>query len=218
MLPKIGNSRSLSDHAYMVLKEAILNNTFKPRDTLLEESIAAKLGVSRTPLRTALKRLEFEKLVVINSSKKAVVAEIQMEDMVKVFVFRLALEPLIARVACGTAAEEGIRQVEDCLARNRQAIEERHFVAIIACELEFDKLLVGFTGNEFLTDGIAMIHSYLQRFLVLSTTTYPDAPASLTEHHAILDALRDKAPDLAEERTRHHLRNVAMRLGFSLPV
>ncbi|SBW09909.1 hypothetical protein KL86DPRO_50315 [uncultured delta proteobacterium] len=70
MLPKIGHKQSLSDHAYTVIKEAILNNTFKPKDILLEESIAEMLGISRTPLRTALKRLEFEKLIFINSQSR----------------------------------------------------------------------------------------------------------------------------------------------------
>lgn len=70
MLPKIGEKLSLSDKAYKVIKEAILNNDLKPREILSEEALATKLGISRTPLRTALKRLEFEKLVNVNSTKK----------------------------------------------------------------------------------------------------------------------------------------------------
>ena len=202
----------------MVLKEAILNNTFKPRDVLLEEAIAEMLGVSRTPLRTALKRLAFEKLVVVNSSKQAVVAEIQPEDMVKVFVFRLAVEPLIARVACGMVTDEHLEKIEDCLTRNTRALEEKDLINVIACELEFDRILVASVDNEFLVDSISMIHSYLQRFLALSTTTHSDAPASLAEHRAILEALRMKNPDAAEERARYHVRQVAARLGYGLPV
>ena len=218
MLPKIGHKQSLSEHAYVVIKEAILNNMFKPKDILLEESIAEMLGVSRTPLRTALKRLEFEKLLVINSSKQAVVAEIQPEDMVKVFVFRLAVEPVLARTACNHVAGEDIARIEDCLARNKVAITDRNLIDIIACELEFDNLIAGCADNGFLTDSIAMIHSYLQRFLTLSTTTYSDAPDSLHEHGLILDALKVRDGALAEERTMHHVRQVALRLGFTLPI
>jgi DNA-binding GntR family transcriptional regulator len=218
LLPKIGNKLSLSDQAYMVIKEAILNNTFKPKDTLLEESVAEMLGVSRTPLRMALKRLEFEKLVFTNSSKQAVVAEIYQEDMIKVFVFRLAVEPAISRIASLLVTQQYLDDIEACLVRNAKAIETKSLVDIIAHELEFDELLAGCANNEFLTDSVVMIHSYLQRFLTLSTTSLPDAPASLTEHHMIFDALSAKNSELAMERTTFHVRQVAKRLGFTLPI
>jgi DNA-binding GntR family transcriptional regulator len=217
VLPNIGRKKSLSEQAYLVIKESILNNTFKPRDILLEESLAEMLGISRTPLRTALKRLEFEKLVIVNSSKQAVVAEIHLEDMVKVLVFRLAVEPFIARLACGLVEQAHLAAIEECLAQNETAIQEKCLTSIIACELEFDKLLVAITENEFLADSIAMIHSYQHRFLTLSTTTYQDAPGSLAEHRLILDALRAKNADAAEKRVQEHLRRVASRLGFQLP-
>ena len=218
MLPRIGHKQSLSDHAYVVIKEAILNNTFKPKDVLLEESIAEMLGISRTPLRTALKRLEFEKLVFINSSKQAVVAEIHQEDMIKVFVFRLAVEPMISRLACDTRTEEHLTQIESCLARNDIAIKEKNLVDIIACELEFDSLLVACTDNEFLADSTSTIHRYMHRFLSLSTTTYSDAFGSIEEHYHILNTVRARNAAEAEKCTRFHVHQVALRLKFDLPV
>ncbi|MDR2826376.1 MAG: GntR family transcriptional regulator [Deltaproteobacteria bacterium] len=218
LLPKIKNKLSLSDHAYMVIKEAILNNTFKPRDILLEESVAEMLGISRTPLRMALKRLEFEKLVFTNSSKQAVVAEIDLEDMTRVFVFRLAVEPVIARMTSILVTKQSLDDIEDCLVRNAKAIETKNLVDIVTCELEFDELLAVCADNEFLTDSVVMIHGYLQRFLTLSTTSLSDAPASLTEHRIIFDALLSNNSELAMERTTFHVRQVAKRLGFSLPI
>ena len=218
MLPKIGNKQSLSDHAYIVIKEAILNNTFKPKDILLEESIAEMLGISRTPLRTALKRLEFEKLVVINSSKQAVVAEIHPADMVQVFVFRLAVEPIVTRMACTTRTEEHLAQIENCLARNDTAIEEKNLIDIIASELEFDTILTAAAENEFLTDSVSTIHRYMQRFLALSTTTYQDAFGSIDEHRVILNAVRERNAAEAEKCTQFHIRQVAARLKYELPI
>lgn len=218
MLPKIGHKQSLSDHAYMVIKEAILNNTIKPKDILLEESIAAMLGISRTPLRTALKRLEFENLVFTNTSKQAVVAEIHPEDMVQVFVFRLAVEPMIARMASSMRTEEHLAQIEDCLTRNDIAIKKKDLITIIACELEFDTVLAACTHNEFLVGSISTIHRYMQRFLTLSTTTYDDAFGSIDEHRLILDAVREKNANEAEKRTQSHVRQVVGRLKYELPI
>lgn len=218
MLPKIGHKQSLSDHAYTVIKEAILNNTFKSKDILLEESIAEMLGISRTPLRTALKRLEFEKLIFINSSKQAVVAEIQSEDMVQVFVFRLAVEPIIARMASGKRTEEDLTRIEECLARNAEAIKEKDLINIVSSELEFDTILTATVGNEFLSDSISTIHRYLHRFLTLSTTTYADALGSIEEHRMIFDAIREKDGKEAEKRTLYHIRQVAGRLNYKLPI
>lgn len=217
-MPKIGNKLSLSEHAYMVLKDAILNKTFKPKDILLEESLAEMLGVSRTPLRTALKRLEFEKLIYINSSKQAVVAEISFEDMVQIFVYRYAVEPVLARVVCDLITDAYLERIEDCLERNRQAIEEKHFAKTLDCELQFDTILAECSDNEFLADSVATIHTYLRRFLTLSTTASLDSPPSLAEHGNILEALRAKDADEAEKRTRFHVRQVASRLGYTLPV
>lgn len=214
MLPNIGNKQSLSEQAYTVIKEAILNNKIKPKDILLEESLAASLGISRTPLRAALKKLEFEKLIYINSSRQAVVSEIKTEDMLQVFVFRLAVEPFVARLACDRMTAEGVGRLERNLLRQEKAINQHNLMEVIASELEFDGILAEIAGNEFFADAVGMVNTVMQRFLILSMTLSRDAPEALVEHTAMLDALKSGDCGSAARHSHDHLLKVANRLGF----
>lgn len=91
VLPRIGAEVSLTQRANEVLREAILSNAFRPGQVLSEETLAAELAISRTPVRAALKRLEFEHMVVLNPSKNIVVADISRSDLRDVTTARQAL-------------------------------------------------------------------------------------------------------------------------------
>jgi len=218
MLPKIGNNQSLSQQAYNAIKTAILTNQFRPKDLLREEALAATLGISRTPLRAALKRLQYEKLVTVTSTKQTIVSEVRPEDMEKVFVFRFAVEPIAAKVAATVIGKKGLRQIEECLAQQADHIAAGNIEKIIATELQFSSLLAQHTGNEFFVDSIEMINTYMQRFLSLAPTTGQDVAHSVKEHQDIYTAIAERNASAAEEKTRVHLTNVAARLGYSLPL
>lgn len=217
MLPKIGNNQSLSQQAYVAIKKAILANQFKPKDILREEALAASLGISRTPLRAALKRLQYEKLVVVNSAKQTFVSEVKTEDMSGVFVFRYAIEPMAARVAATLIGKKGLAQIEDCLRHHNAQIKEGNLEKVIVYELQFSSLVAQHAENEFLIDSVEMINTYVQRFLSLAPSTWEDVPHSVEEHRRIFEALQNHDPEAAEKRTCDHLAKVVSRFGFTLP-
>lgn len=218
MLPKIGKSMTLSQHAYIVIKEAILNNKIKPKEILSEESLASTLGISRTPLRTALKKLEFEKLIFINSSKNAVVADIKKEDMESIFVVRISLEPVAAKIACTKMTEKKLSKLENAINDQRAALKSNDFVDFINKEREFNTLIARYTENEILSDALDRINTYMQRFLTLSMEIPKYANIALLEHQMIIDALKSKEPDSAAEKMLYHIKNVAKRLDLHLDI
>ncbi|SBW06664.1 putative GntR family transcriptional regulator [uncultured delta proteobacterium] len=217
MLPKIGNNKSLSQQAYDAIKKAILTNEFKPKDILREEALADSLGISRTPLRAALKRLQYEKLVVVNSAKQTFVSEVKTEDMARVFVFRFAVEPMAARVAAALIGKKGLGRIEECLASHAACVKERNVEKAIVLELLFNTLLAECTENEFLIDGTEMINTYVQRFLSVANSTVRNVPLSLEEHGRIFEALKAHDAKAAEAQTNEHLSRVVARFGFTLP-
>lgn len=217
MLPKIGKTQSLSQQAYTAIKKAILTNQIKPKDILREEALAVSLGISRTPLRAALKRLQYEKLVVVNSTKQTFVSEVNTEDMSKVFVFRFAVEPMAAKVASLMIGKKGLMQIEDSLRHHGAHIKNGNIEKVIEYELQFSTLIAQHAENEFLVDSVAMINTYVQRFLALASTTPQDVQYSADEHRHIFEALQKHDSKAAVERTCRHLSNVASRLGFTLP-
>lgn len=215
MLPNIGKSMNLSQHAYIVIKDAILNNKIKPKEVLSEEALAAILGISRTPLRTALKMLEFEKLIFINSAKNAIVADVAKEDMEKVFVVRIALEPVAVKIACMKMDEIKVAKLEEIVKQQATAIESNEFVKFINSDREFHVLIANYTDNELLSEMIERISVSVQRFLTLSMTIPVHAHTALQEHRMIVDALKAKDPDLAETRMLLHVGDVANRIYLS---
>jgi len=214
VLPKIGNKQSLSEQAYFVIKSAILQNKIKPKNVLSEESLAADLCISRTPLRAALKRLEFEHLIYINSSRQAVVAEVNVEDASEAYALRVAVEPVVAKLAARKLTKESAKKLEESLKRQARAIEADNLVDVVTNGLEFDLLLAEATGNSFFIEVAERLTTYMQRVLTLSMTHSHDAPFALGEHRQMFAAIKEGNEDEAERLSRLHLYNGAERLGF----
>ena len=214
MLPKIGNKQSLSEQAYRVIKNAILQNKIQPKDVLSEESLAADLGISRTPLRAALKRLEFEHLIYINSSRQAVVAEFNMEDTAEAYALRVAVEPFIVRLLSARGLNKTFaKKLEENIRRQEQSLEANNLVDVVASGLEFDLLLAGATGNNFFIEVAQRLNIYMQRVLTLSMTHAKDSPLAVKEHRLMLAAIKEGNGEEAERLTREHLFCGAERIG-----
>jgi DNA-binding GntR family transcriptional regulator len=218
LLPNIGKKQSLSQQAYLVIKEAILNNSIKPGDLLLEEPLAEALGISRTPLRAALKQLQFEKFVYSTPSRQMAVAELNRKDLENLFVLRLAIEPVAARLAAARITDEALERLEKNLKEEQAAIAAVNFIEVIRYEREFNMLLLEAGGNTFFADVASTIDVYTQRFHILSMIFPTSSPLSLGEHQAIVDRIRARDLAGAEEQVRRHLHNVLKRMGACLPI
>ena len=103
----------LRDVVFNTLREAILKGDLKPGERLMELQLASKLGVSRTPIREAIRMLEQEGLAVTTPRKGAEVAKMTLKDMEDVLEIRDALDELAVRIACQKISDEQLRQLED---------------------------------------------------------------------------------------------------------
>jgi DNA-binding GntR family transcriptional regulator len=211
-LPKIGSDLSLSERAYRVIKDSILNNRLKPREILSEEMLAKQLGISRTPVREALKKLAFERLVMLNPGKNAVVADISEEDMRNVFTIRVALEPVAARLAAENITGKQINKLEEMLRGQEEALESEDYELYLQKDYEFHTSMARYTNNEQLYDIIVSISTQVQRFLILSQTLQKSSPDALKEHKEVLMAIKNRNPAEAEEMMRRHVNNVTTRI------
>lgn len=211
-LPKIGNDISLSEQAYLVIRDAIINNKLKPREILLEEALAAELGISRTPVRAALKRLDFERLLTLNPGRNAVVADISEEDISKVFAIRIVLEPLAAKLVAAVITPTQLEELEEVLNGQKEAIKIGDFDLYLQKDYEFHNYLAKYSDNEILFGYIQNISSQVQRFLILSETLQASSDIAFQEHIAILKALEKRDIKLAEENMRKHVENVSKRI------
>lgn len=118
-LPSISKD-TLSDKAYRIIKEAIVSNQYKPGDLLVEESLAEQLSISRTPIRDALKRLQFEHIIKPNSNGKLVVSSVSLEDIQNVTVVRCNLESLAISLLDGRMDAEKKKKLKSWRINVRQ--------------------------------------------------------------------------------------------------
>ncbi|WP_206808591.1 GntR family transcriptional regulator [Paradesulfitobacterium ferrireducens] len=212
MLPKIGSDVSLSEKAYLVIKNAILNNKLKPKEILSEEALAAELGISRTPLRSALKKLSFEGLVVINPGRNAMVADLSFEDAKKVFTVRIALEPLAAKAAATSIKPEELMDLQEILESQEEAIKMNDYELFLQKDYEFHTAVGKYSDNDLLGNFMQTINVHVHRFLILSGTLKINAQEALREHKEVLAAIKNGDGDTAEKMMKQHVKNVSGRL------
>lgn len=211
-LPKIGKDKTLAEQAYLAIKNAILTNRFKPREILSEEALAEELGISRTPVRVALKELAFERLIILNKGKNAVVSDISKDDIEKVFPIRIALEPLAARYTAVNINEKQIKKLKKNLFEQEVASKTEDYNSYVQKDFEFHTLLASYADNNLLFEMIKKINTLVERFLILSETLQESFFVALEEHKKILKALEQKNACAAEELTKTHVVNVAKRI------
>ncbi|MBE6633696.1 MAG: GntR family transcriptional regulator [Ruminococcaceae bacterium] len=206
---------SLAERVYERLEGDILSFKYQRGELLTEMSLVNDLGVSRTPVREALHRLEQEHLIEI-SSKGILVVGVTQKDLEDVFSIRLRIEGLASR-------ETALRITEEELAELKETVELQEFYVprkdpdhIKGMDSKFHQLLYRFSGSAVLNDTLLPLHKKVQKFRLASVENENRALHSAQEHRAILEAIAARDPDLAEQRTYEHIANAAAHIKIKL--
>jgi DNA-binding GntR family transcriptional regulator len=197
---------SVAERVYAALKQAIGDGSFKAGERLREIDLAARYGVSRTPVREALKKLEAEALVVDVPGRGLAVSKPSPDEIMDAYLVREVLEGLAARLAAERATETDRMRLSAILRRIRDAIAAEDPQRAIGLSNEFDRVLLQATRSQRLSDMIDAARASQGRLLRLSLQ-YPGRLAqSAEERGEILQAIQEGDPEAAERATREHLR------------
>lgn len=203
------NNPNLRGQTYKMLKSMIITREILPGKKISEETLAQVIGVSRTPIREALFRLENEGIVKIIPRRGAFVIQQSKENIIEILQIRELLEGLVVRLVTPLLEESDIRELRSCLDKLRATPEkERHVIEYTDSELEFHDLLLRKCPNQMLKQIMAMVNARLQ-IIRLRTVVLPGrAQKSLDEHAGILERIeKGKAAD-AELLMRKHVVSV----------
>jgi DNA-binding GntR family transcriptional regulator len=212
-----GDSQSPFDHAYHALKDAILKGRLVAGTRLAEEPTAQRLGVSRTPIRQALQRLETERLVRRGVRGGAVVAELTPREIEDVYAVRAVLEGLAARLAAGSMSLQDHVRLEYTQGLLEKATLERRFEDLATLNLRFHGVILGATQNSTLVGFMAQIHDSLRRPSAGTMAHKNRGTVAMAEHRALIEALRNGDASSAEDIARRHIGNaLAVRLEIHL--
>ena len=206
-------SMRASDRAYAALLDEIQSGALAPGAVLAEVDQAARLGVSRTPLREALQQLMLDGLVVQQSPRVTVVSAVDADDIRSLFETRRALEEAAARLA----AQRGDAQVFTDLARAFTAVElpadTDAYYALIA---RLDRAIDEAVDNGYMAGTLRTVRTHLVRVRRMARDKPERLEASVGEHRLVAEALAARDGDLAAHATHVHLHNALTSILESL--
>lgn len=195
------------------LREAITSGVLPPGTRLNQVELAERLGVSRMPVREALRRLEAEGLVILQPYRGAVVAGLSERELQEIYEMRIALEGLALRVALPQTGAATVEQMEDVLRRMDQEPDSDAWLALNA---EFHDLLYAGADRPLLLEHIDSLRNKSDRFLRLFAAKRDRTAHAQEEHWAILGAYRDRDVDRACRLLQEHLQSTITSLSETL--
>lgn len=200
------------------MRRLILDGTLRPGERLIEDRLAQQLGVSRNPVREAIRVLDAEGFLDVTARRGSFVATLSAKQAADLFEVRLALEPLGARLAALDPSRTRIARMKEILGE-AQAVPDRHELDTLSeLHTELHSLIFEMTGNAYL---IAMAIPMVKRGQWLLRQGAPlRTPSAWSEHHGLIAAIEAGDPDLAEAAARHHVLSVrsAMRTPSGSPL
>ena len=193
----------LRDQVLEALRAAIINGDYPPGERLTEDRLALDFGVSRNPVREALRVAETEGFVVILPRRGAVVAMPSPTAVADIFAVRERLEPLAARLAAERAGEEGVASLREMLEQARVATEADDLARVAELNSALHLRILHLSGNPWLTSIATALYLHVQWVFRLGAAQR--APHSWHEHIALVDAIESGDPDAAERCAIAHL-------------
>ena len=201
------NEYSLTEKVYQNLRSDILSGTFRDREELRETALAKTYGVSRTPVREAIRQLALEGLVDTIPNRGAYVHNIHGKDVKDVYAIRSLLEGLAARWAVENITDEQIEAMEEVLYMSEYYRKKELWEQVYVCDNKFHDLMYAASGSHLLEHMLRTFHEYVQQVRKSTLQDEKRAKSSFEEHAAILEAIKSRKADEAADLAKQHIDN-----------
>jgi len=203
---KLIEHQNLRDKIYLYIKEAILNHDLREGERINLDAVASEAGVSKTPLREAMVRLEREGFVVSVPRGGTFVREISEKEMRETYEIREALEALAVRLAAKRLDREKLDELAETCRSFERALLEKDIRLCHQNDLRFHRLLAEASGNERLTVMMETVHRHFSILISRNPEYWSRADTSLRDHFAILEALSKGDGDGAAQILGEHIK------------
>ena len=199
----------LRDVVFNTLRQAILRGELKPGERLMEIQLANKLGVSRTPIREAIRKLELEGLVLMIPRRGAEVAEITEKSLRDVLEVRGALEELAVDLACERITEDDIEKLREAAKEFEEVSKSNDVTALAEADVKFHDIIYFATENQRLIQLLYNLREQMYRYRVEYLKDEQNYPVLLKEHSEILAGFLERNKDMVTDSMRKHVENQA---------
>ena len=197
----------LRDVVFNTLRQAILKGELEPGERLMEIQLAERLGVSRTPIREAIRKLELEGLVLMIPRKGAEVAKISEKSLKDGLEVRRSLEELAIELTCQRISEEGIAEMENIQKTFSEAIHKGDAMAIAEADEQFHELIYKATGNNRLVQILNNLREQMYRYRLEYIKDAGKRQVLIVEHEHILRCIKRHSIIEAKAAVREHIDN-----------
>lgn len=188
------------------LRELITNGDLLPGTRLVEVEVSQKLGVSRGPVREALRILESEGLVTTHPGRGTFVVEISQKDILETYSLRTILEEEAIRLAVERSTPQDIAELEAILTAMFAAAADVDRGGVLDKDLAFHRRMWRIAGHCRLEAYLEELAIHSKMYVAVQTAHYADLTAGISDHNVLLEALKTRDPKLAAETLREHLR------------
>ncbi len=195
-------AKPVQKDAYTLILEAIDGGVYRPGDRLVESELADRFGVSRTPIREALQRLETQSLLA-RDGRSLIVASLDHNQMAELYAVRSELEGLAARLAARHATEEEVHVLQEMIDEDRALIAQPRELA--RANRRFHKMIHLASHNRFLVQQLDLVYRSMALMADTSLAALGRGEVALAEHQAIVDAIARRDEDAAYRALRDHI-------------
>lgn len=206
------NKHSLTSIVFNKLRENILAGVYKENEELKEMTIAKELNVSRTPVREAIRQLEFEGLVESIPNKATYVRGISLKDIRDIYEMRALLESLCVKMAIENMTDDIMKQLEEIVDLSMYYKEKEKYENIVGLDNRFHELLYEAANSKMLRHTLSDFHHYVERIRNKTLADKDRAMMAVNEHKEILEAVKNKetkkAMQLAEKHIINSIKNI----------
>jgi len=204
----INGYKPLGNIVYESLKESILNGSLKPGEKLMESRIAEDLGVSRTPVREAIRKLEKEKYVKMIPRKGAYVEDLTMEDILEVLEIRIVLEGLASKLAARNISDEMKDRIRKNMKSFDNASSELDRKELISLDEKFHHIIYQSSGNKKLNEIVRELQDQFQRFRLSYFNELSSYMKLANSHNKLYQAIIDGDEKAAEDYAKEHIEEI----------
>lgn len=197
----------LRDVVFKTLRQAILTGELKPGERLMEIHLANRLGVSRTPIREAIRMLELEGLVTMIPRKGAEVSRISKQDISDVLEVRASLDALAVRLCCERITEEEMQKLEEATKAFSEAVALGDLTAVAQADVDYHDIIVNASKNKRLFQMVFNLAERAYRYRLEYIKDKSSHENLIKEHQEILDYIKKKDAANAEKAIIKHVQN-----------
>jgi len=198
---------SFAERAYRAIRDSLVMLDIRPGAPIIEDQLAQDLGVGRTPVREALKRLQYERLIATYPRRGTFATEVNITDMAHISEVRQQLEPLAAAQAARRATEQDRAILTDLMQElERVGSDRREADELMRLDLQVHRAIYAATHNPYLEDTLVRHDNLATRIWCLFLDRLPGGMVRhVDEHRTLIQAIVDGEPDKAAELARSHV-------------